>query len=71
MNRALRKNHHDSLIRRAMRISVAEGAFASVHISLTGGAFLTGYALMLGAGNISPPNSSNSPRPTSPSAPTK
>jgi hypothetical protein len=35
-----------------MRISVAEGAFAAVHISLTGGAFLTGYALMLGAGDI-------------------
>ena len=36
-----------------MRISIAEGAFASVHISLTGGAFLTGYALMLGAREVS------------------
>ncbi len=36
-----------------MRISIAEGAFASVHISLTGGAFLTGYALTLGAGDVS------------------
>jgi MFS family permease len=36
-----------------MRISIAEGAFASVHISLTGGAILTGYALMLGAGEVS------------------
>jgi MFS family permease len=36
-----------------MRISIAEGAFASIHISLTGGAFLTGYALMLGAGEVS------------------
>jgi MFS family permease len=36
-----------------MRISVIEGAFATVHIGLTGGAFLTGYALMLGAGDVS------------------
>jgi MFS family permease len=36
-----------------MRISIIEGAFATVHIGLTGGAFLTGYALMLGAGDIS------------------
>ena len=36
-----------------MRISIMEGAFATVHIGLTGGAFLTGYALMLGAGDIS------------------
>jgi len=35
-----------------MRISIGEGAFATVHIALTGGAFLTGYALMLGAGEI-------------------
>lgn len=32
-----------------MRISVVEGAFATVHVTLTSGAFLTGYALMLGA----------------------
>jgi MFS family permease len=36
-----------------MRISIIEGAFATVHIGLTGGAFLTGYALMLGAGDVS------------------
>jgi len=53
MARPERKNRHDSLTRRAMRISIAEGAFATVHIALTGGAFLTGYALTLGAGDIS------------------
>lgn len=40
-------------MRRGMRISIIEGAFATVHIGLTGGAFLTGYALMLGAGDVS------------------
>jgi MFS family permease len=36
-------------IRRAMRISVLEGVFSTGFIVLTSGAFLTGYALMLGA----------------------
>jgi MFS family permease len=36
-----------------MKISVVEGAFATIHLGLTGGAFLTGYALFLGAGEIS------------------
>jgi MFS family permease len=36
-------------IRRGMRLSVFEGAFSTSFIVLTSGAFLTGYALMLGA----------------------
>jgi MFS family permease len=36
-------------IRRGMRLSVLEGAFSTSFIVLTSGAFLTGYALMLGA----------------------
>lgn len=36
-------------IRVGLRISTIEGTFATIHIVLTSGAFLTGYALMLGA----------------------
>jgi len=39
-------------IRRGMRLSVLEGAFSTAFIVLTGGAFLTGYALMLGANDF-------------------
>jgi MFS family permease len=35
-----------------LHLSIAEGALASVHISITMGAFLTGFALMLGAGDF-------------------
>lgn len=37
---------------RGMRVSIWEGAFATVHSSLTVGAFLTGFALWLGAGDV-------------------
>jgi HEAT repeat protein/Na+/melibiose symporter-like transporter len=39
-------------ILRGMRLSVWEGAFATVHGSLTTGAFLTGFALWLGANDL-------------------
>ncbi|MBA3943314.1 MAG: MFS transporter [Herpetosiphonaceae bacterium] len=41
-----------SVVRRALKLSIAEGMFSTVHLTLTGGAFLTGFALLLGAGNI-------------------
>lgn len=41
-----------SQVRRGLLLSIAEGMMAQVHITLTAGAFLTGYALMLGAGNV-------------------
>jgi MFS family permease len=37
---------------KGMRISVWEGAFATVHATLTTGAFLTGFALFLGANDF-------------------
>ena len=36
-------------VRTGLRLSVVEGAFASGHLALTGGMFLTGLALLLGA----------------------
>jgi len=39
-------------IRKGMRYSIIEGGFATVFIALSTGAFLTGYALMLGAGEF-------------------
>src|SRR5579862_844427 len=39
-------------ILRGMRLSIWDGAFATVHGALTGGAFLTGFALWLGAGDL-------------------
>lgn len=37
------------VVRQGLRLSIIEGALANVHISLTAGAFLTGFALLLGA----------------------
>lgn len=37
---------------KGLRISIWEGAFATVHITLTTGAFLTGFALLLGANDF-------------------
>lgn len=37
---------------RSLRISVIEGSFATVHIAITAGALVTGYALMLGANDF-------------------
>ena len=39
----------DGKIKFGLRLSVVEGSFAQVHINLTGGMFLTGFALYLGA----------------------
>jgi MFS family permease len=41
-----------SEVRAGLKLSLIEGVFAQVHITLTAGAFLTGFALLLGAGNI-------------------
>lgn len=39
-------------IQKGLRIAVWEGIFATVHITLTTGAFLTGFALLLGANDF-------------------
>jgi MFS family permease len=39
-------------IRKGLKISVWEGAFATVHLTLTSGVFLIGYALMLGVNDF-------------------
>lgn len=42
----------DKEIQKGLRIAVWEGIFATVHITLTTGAFLTGFALLLGANDF-------------------
>jgi MFS family permease len=37
---------------RSLKISIIEGSFATVHIAITAGALITGYALMLGANDF-------------------
>ncbi len=37
---------------RSLRLSIIEGSFAAIHITITGGALVTGYALMLGASDF-------------------
>lgn len=39
----------DDKIKTGLKISIFEGCFAQIHINLTGGMFLTGFALYLGA----------------------
>jgi len=39
----------DDKIKAGLRISIVEGSFAQININLTGGMFLTGFALYLGA----------------------
>ena len=39
-----------SAIQHALRLSIVEGALSNIHISVTTSAFLTGFALLLGAG---------------------
>src|SRR5512143_862464 len=41
-----------SAVRRALRLSIVEGSLSNIHITATGGAFLTGFALLLGAGDF-------------------
>jgi MFS family permease len=38
------------LVQRGLRLSVIEGLLSNIHVSITAGAFLTGFALLLGAG---------------------
>lgn len=39
-------------IRKGLRISILEGSFAAIHLALTTGPFLAGYALLLGANDF-------------------
>jgi MFS family permease len=39
-----------SQIEQGLRLSTIEGSLSNMHVSITAGAFLTGYALLLGAG---------------------
>ena len=41
-----------SAVRRGLRLSIVEGALSNIHVTVCAGAFLTGYALMLGAGDF-------------------
>src|SRR5262249_46040776 len=41
-----------SVVRRGLQLSIAEGALSNIHITVCAGAFLTGFALMLGAGDF-------------------
>ncbi|MDG2198224.1 MAG: hypothetical protein P8O70_15360 [SAR324 cluster bacterium] len=42
----------ETITRLGLKFSLWEGASASVHMTLTSGAFLTGYALLLGANDF-------------------
>jgi MFS family permease len=41
-----------SAVQRGLRLSIAEGALSNIHVSVTTGAFLTGFALLLGASDF-------------------
>jgi MFS family permease len=41
-----------STIQRGLRLSIVEGALSNIHVSITTSAFLTGLALLLGAGDF-------------------
>src|SRR5262245_30986026 len=41
-----------SAVQRGLRRSVVEGALSNIHVTVTAGAFLTGFALLLGAGDF-------------------
>ncbi len=45
-------NMPSSRVRKGLRISIIEGSFASIHLQLTGGIFLSGFALYLGASDF-------------------
>src|SRR5690349_1167701 len=38
-----------SAVQRGLRLSIAEGSLSNIHITVTSGAFQTGFALLLGA----------------------
>src|SRR4051794_36006171 len=41
-----------SVVQRGLRLSIAEGALSNIHVTVCGGAFVTGFALLLGAGDF-------------------
>jgi MFS family permease len=41
-----------SAVQRGLRLSIAEGSLSNVHLTVTAGAFLTGFALLLGASDF-------------------
>ena len=41
-----------SAVQRGLRLSIIEGSLSNIHITATGGAFLTGFALLLGASDF-------------------
>jgi MFS family permease len=41
-----------SAVQRALRLSIVEGSLSNIHITVCGGAFLTGFALLLGASDF-------------------
>jgi MFS family permease len=41
-----------SAVQRGLRLSIVEGLLSNIHITVTGGAFVTGFALLLGAGDF-------------------
>jgi MFS family permease len=41
-----------SAVQRGLRLSIVEGALSNIHVSVTTGAFLTGFALLLGASDF-------------------
>jgi MFS family permease len=41
-----------SAVQRGLRLSIIEGSLSNIHITVCSGAFLTGFALMLGAGDL-------------------
>jgi MFS family permease len=41
-----------SAVQRALRLSIVEGSLSNIHITVCAGAFLTGFALLLGAGDF-------------------
>jgi len=41
-----------SAVQRGLRLSIVEGALSNIHVSITTSAFLTGLALLLGAGDF-------------------
>src|SRR5215216_7202221 len=41
-----------AVVRRGLRLSIIEGSLSNIHVNVCAGAFLTGFALMLGAGDF-------------------
>src|SRR3954454_16858058 len=41
-----------AVVRRALRLLIVEGSLSNIHVTVCAGAFLTGFALLLGAGDF-------------------